>query len=71
MNERFTDCHEDTMVAAALHIAGVADKSEVRPLSRKARSFSRGNGGPSEKHGMSLKRYFELKDGKLDPRIYA
>lgn len=71
MKECFTAEQMHSMVATALHLAGVADKSTVRPLPAKVRNFTRGNGGPSEKHGLSLKRYFALKDGTLDRRIYA
>lgn len=71
MSKTFTADDRDTTVAAALHLAGVCDKSQVKPLAIKARQFTRGNNGPSEKHGMSLKRYFDLKDGKLDSRFYV
>lgn len=53
----------NNMVAAALQEAGIPAK-EIKPLSDAHRNFqsrSRGNGGPAQKHGLSLAAYFDLK----------
>ncbi|WP_448205421.1 hypothetical protein [Azospirillum sp. sgz302134] len=47
----------EAMVNNALKAGGYTPK----PVPATHRAFQRGNGGPAEKHGMSLFGYFEAK----------
>lgn len=59
----------NSMVAIALQNAGVR-MDAVKPLPSAHREFRyENNGGPSEKHGMSLFAYFEMKKPSGKRRI--